>query len=255
VGELLRESWTEVASRPLVLLQCFWPLVSLYGVVVLLAVAGAISEHEAIVGLIVAVALTVGSGAVRWHRHVIADEAVTWMPRIPDSRAVLYVLKLSGLAFAFTVIQKVATSIAWDLILPILGLPLAGQHPQFAEFVVSVIAIVLPLFAFTLLLGTWMLNLPEGALGSTGFNVRKDWQHNGKTSYLLALSAVYIVPAIFDEALPFFLATDGSGTQTIVVLFFTICLDLLAAALALSLLTVTYSGQLDRAGITFGRRI
>jgi hypothetical protein len=252
--DLLKKSWNEVANRPLVLLQCFWPLIVLYCVVNVLAFAGKISEYEAIIGRVVAVALTVGAGAVRWHRHVIADETVTWMPRLPDALALSYVAKLIGLTFAFTVMQKVATSIAQDLFSPILGLALGGQHQQLAEFVVSALAIVLLLSSFVLLLGTWMLQLPEGALGSTGLSVRKDWQPGGRQSYLRALSAIYIVPAIADLALPFLLGTDSGLIESVAVWAFTICLNLLAAILALSLLTVTYRGQLDRSGMSFGRK-
>lgn len=198
--------------------------------------------------------LAVGPGAVRWHRHAITNESIGWIPRIPDFFSLAYVAKLVGLAFAFSVFNKIASSISNDLFYPVLGMFMDIEYRVAPIFLVSMLTILLSTLMFVLLLGTWSLQLPKGALGPNTLDVRTDWQLGEKRPFLFALTAIYLVPAFFEQAITYLFWAYGTMQGVYVASIASVCLNLFSATLGLVLLTVVYRQQLDRAGMTFDRK-
>jgi hypothetical protein len=119
---LLSESLNEIFSRPMALLKTFWLTAVLYLAVLLLFYAGIIALYEAATIWIVVIAFIVAPGAVKWHRHVLAEETVGWLPRLPDLKSISYAAKLCVVMVFIGMSQKVASSIAQDILLPFYGL-------------------------------------------------------------------------------------------------------------------------------------
>jgi hypothetical protein len=244
---LLRESWNEIVNRPLAMLQCFWLSIALYCLALVLLYAGVIAFLEMIIVLLVVVILAVTPGAVRWHRHVISCEKTTWIPRLPDVLSLAYAVKVLAATLALSIVQKFASSVIEDLAMPVYFLLRGPTAQPIGENSASGLALMISLFAFVLIFGSWMLHLPEGALDPSARGMRKRWPPSGLQSFLLALSVVYLAPEALFFAVPYF-APD----YTVGAIVMSICVSVFCMSLGLSLLTVTYRKNMEYAGITFG---
>jgi hypothetical protein len=244
---LLRESCGEIALRPIALLQCFWPTFALYCLILALVFAGVLAEYDALIGLFVIFVLVTTPGVVRWHRHVIEDDKVSWLPRLPDQLSLAYLAKILAAFFVFTAIQKIGSSIAHDLALPIYGAIIGGRelHP-FEWFLVPAFATFISIIAFVSIFGKWMLHLPEGALNPSNRGLRERWPPNGRSSFKRALGFVYLVPLLTTLVQTSTLSDDSVTTALVDT-----AIGLASALVGLSLLTVAYRKNIDHAGQTF----
>jgi hypothetical protein len=234
--ELLKETWDELAKNWLTLLQCFWlpiPLTS-----ALLYFLWPLPQEQFAYFAVYAVlaALVWGNGAVCWHRHVISGDQVSWLPRIPDIKTLWYGIKLIFTVFVFGATGKVGESIARDLLMPIVGLLTGGMEIGVAvSNTIEVIVRVVSMLIYVLILGPWMLRLPEGSLDQDLRGARKQWPADGKRHYLQAFAAVSFAAWALSELERHLDQADSVALALVLVLP-----DLAVSALAFSLLTVAY---------------
>jgi hypothetical protein len=240
---LLLEGLNEILSRPMALVKIFWLTVVLYTASLASLLFGFVSEREVIVVLLVLLILVASPGAVGWHRHILADEQLRWLPRPPDLKSLIYAAKLGFVSIFVGMSQKVASSIAQDILLPIYGLATGGvlpEDPANVTLALNVTEICIRILAFLLIAG-WMLSLPEGTLEPSMRGFRKKWPIGGKVDFFGALAVVYFAPVLVSElaAWPFpdqFIWRGVIGTG----------LGLIATVLGLSLLTVAYRRNVQR---------
>jgi hypothetical protein len=202
--------------------------------------AGAIAENEALFGLIVIFVIVTIPSVVRWHRHIISEEEFSWWPRLPDRLSLVYVAKLMAATFVFTAIQKIASSIANDLLLPTYGAVIGGRELLALEWLLApAFGILIAVIAFVSIFGKWMLHLPEGTLDSSSRGLQRTWPPNGKRSFLSALSVVYLIPPLLTLVQENFLSDDFVTTALADTAVSVIC-----ALVGLSILTVAYRRNL-----------
>jgi hypothetical protein len=247
---LLRESWSEIANRASALLKCFWLAVFLECVVLALLFFGALAYLEAVAVLFVVLVLVVAPGAVRWHRHVIASEKVSWTPRLPGYVSLAYAAKLLAASVVYTIIRRFLDSVVNNLALPILGAALGSNAQSPPELITWFATEVLTLLAFVLTLGTWLLRLPEGALDPSARGVSRQWPAQGKSEYEHALIAVYSAPLLVVFSVSLLAQADRIWWNLMIL-----ASQIVSTVLGLSLLTVAYRRNLDHAGMTFGREV
>jgi hypothetical protein len=196
---LLLESLNEIISRPLALLKTFWLTVVLYFAVLCLLLGGVVADIEAIGLMLVSMVLVASPGAVQWHRHVLTGESVRWFPRLPDLKSLAYAAKLCVTTIFVGMSQKIASSIAQDILLPVYGLATGGISPEEPANValgVNLAEISIRVLAFLIFAG-WMLSLPEGTLEPSMRGFRKSWPDGGKRHFFGALAVLYFGPALF----------------------------------------------------------
>jgi positive regulator of sigma E activity len=244
--ELLRDSCGELASRPIALLKCFGLTVVLYWLAHHLFSRGVIVELEALTALVFVFVFVTVPGVVRWHRHLIADEMISWLPRPPDVLSLIYVAKLLVATFVLLVIKNIASSIANDLVMPIYGLIVGGREIHLFDWLLApILTILISVAVFVLLFGKWMLHLPEGTLDPTCRGARGAWPSNGKRSFLRALSLVYLIPPMMVLVQENFMSDDFVTTTLMNTLVGVIC-----ALVGFSILTVAYRKNMENAGLT-----
>ncbi len=242
---LLRESCCEVIRRPVALLKCFWLTVVLECVVFSLVLARLITPYEALVGMLFVLVVSITPGAVMWHRHVIADQKASLLPRLPDLFSLAYLFKFAVATIVFSTIKKIASSLASDVILPLYGLAAGGvlpEDPTIVGLALAVLGEVIAVLAFVLIFGRLMLWLPEGTLDLAQRGFRETWSPQGRADFLSALGLVYVAPALI-SAFATWISPEELNWLWVVQLFSAIA----ATVVGLSLLTVAYRRNLQHA--------
>jgi hypothetical protein len=242
---LLREAWEELVKSWLALVQCFL-IPALLGLVLGQALSGMDIEQLGaeqkyyfalyISVVFIVIGLLMASGAVRWHRHVIAGEKTNWVPHLPDGKSFMYAAKLIFVIIAFGATNRIGDSIVMDLVMPIIGLFNGGAEDGIPNAdLLKVMGRAASMLAYVFLLGPWMLRLPEGSLDPNFSGARKTWPNGGKRHYLQAFTVVSLASLAVNE-LQMYLGDDSSGAlwwALVLASFF-------VSAVGLSLLTVAY---------------
>jgi hypothetical protein len=239
---LLKEAWDELAKSWLTFILCFWvPFLfcAVLGglIVATLPPAGTVQYSYIVFGTAICV-LLFASGAVCWHRHIITGEKTTWHPRIPFMKSFVYAAKIAVVMIVLGATIKVADSIVKDVLMPVFGLLNGGSESGMpGPRVLDAIIRAAGTFAFILILGPWMLSLPEGSLDFGLMGARKRWPKDGKRQYLQAVATIYLLLFALSELGQFV----GDADLFILVDFL---ISTILFAMELSLLSVAYRRNL-----------
>jgi hypothetical protein len=273
---LLQETLAELWTHKTGFLKAFWPVVVLMPAVTILGglvyysffsvsnLDQPLVDGELWITILVAtvvIAFGVAPSAVRWHRLVIADENVRWLPQLPSVKLWGYTLKLIAVGLGFGAFSKIFESIWSDLLMPIMGLVLGPTWSGFdlkEDFVSRVQAMPLKVIAatgfdivgivsiyavFVWVFGELILSLPEGAMDKALRGASTNWPPGGKRKFVGALLVLFAFPAVVGSIVMNLVLMGSSGAWRFLLVG--PLTDLFCCIIGVTLLSVAYRRNLE----------